>query len=84
MFPRHPRSTASSEFRGSTTTLRDAAGAEGGGVLTWSRFNSLLVVIVSSISSSKKSRFSPKLMVEDSILVSVISGKLVAKSMMKS
>ena len=32
-FARHPQSTATSEFRGSTTTLRDAAGAEGDGVL---------------------------------------------------
>ena len=58
-------------------------GQRGGGVLILSRFNSLLVVMVSSISSSKKSRFSPQLMVEGSISVSLISGKLVAKSMMK-
>ena len=73
-FPRHPHITETSEFRGKTTTLRDAAGAEGGVGIIVSTSNSV---------SSKKVRSSPQLSVEGSISVSLVSGKLVARSMMK-
>ena len=74
-FPRHPHITETSEFRGKTTTLRDAAGGEGGVGLMLSMSNSV---------SSKKVRSNPQLSVEGSISVSLVSGKLVARSMMKS
>ena len=82
--PVHPQSTATFVFSGKTANLREVEGAEGRGVVGAAAPDIGVVNSSGSSSSSRKSRVNPQFIVEGSLSVSLMSGRLAAKSIRKS